>query len=621
MIFGLIFGPGIQPLSGDPITVSMAGLTGGEARPGDHAGITLVPSEGTVTARRWGSTVAGSEFGTGTSPTDYTSADGGVLYGAVTIDGTEYQTSANIRYAAGTAANALPDREHTNGDTITPYSVASDFSGTGLTFTYSATGLAASLSMASNGQVSGTLTALLSSTAVVVTATDQYGGTITSGYSNSVIAPGSTPTLDSLSFTDNNDGTPAHLSLTYSGDVTGYRVYIAVGDGTLSVLASELYAGSGGTGTLEFADYAIGADIDITGLTATSEPGTQISAVLAKSSDGSDATVVRTVSVSGLDFTAPLFSSAEVGNIDADTVRVTHDSVLRGSTVAGDWTLTGNTITAVSFTPGNTYVDLTLGTTALSTDVYTGDLAFSGSNLTDNDGNDLASYSSRDVTNNVSAGGAGQTMTILDQDLTANSGSAQATKTFEGVDMSGHDDSTDVYVFVTLFSCAGTVTAATLDGNAQAAIELNQDNATGRPLCAVIRFAGTTFADTSEFTVTTDATPLDGGVVVAMPSLAVGAVNLIAEVLGTSANSSQVDLSGNVAEGSAVVAFSLNDNGGVNTAEVGVTQVADFNVRSGDIMYLGQADDVAAATPRTITIDQTSSVRTAAMAVEFTDGS
>lgn len=210
------------------------------------------------------------------------------------------------------------------------------------------------------------------------------------------------PTLDSVTFTDNNDGTPAELTLTYSGDVTGYRVYIATGDATLSVSAAQLYAGSGGTGSLEFTDFAVGTNIDITGLTATSNSAVRIQAALIKSADGSDPSSVRIVTVSGLDFTAPTFSSAEVGTIDGDTLEITASKTLYGTPAAADFTLTGNTISAASIVGGK--VRLTLGTTANTGDDYTGDLSYtqSAGSIVDGDGNELANFTSQNVTNNTS---------------------------------------------------------------------------------------------------------------------------------------------------------------------------------------------------------------------------
>ena len=80
-------------LSSTSVTVTISGLTGGYAVSGDHASITMTGSE-TITARKWGSTSGGSEYGTGTNPTDY---DGGTtLYATATMGGSDYTASATI---------------------------------------------------------------------------------------------------------------------------------------------------------------------------------------------------------------------------------------------------------------------------------------------------------------------------------------------------------------------------------------------------------------------------------------------------------------------------------------------------------------------------------------------
>lgn len=95
---------------GTGMTLAISGLTGGAARPGDHASLTMQATGGVISATRWGSTLGGSEYGTGASPTDYTSGDGGLLYATATIDGADLATTAPIRFAPPvfTAPPAIP---------------------------------------------------------------------------------------------------------------------------------------------------------------------------------------------------------------------------------------------------------------------------------------------------------------------------------------------------------------------------------------------------------------------------------------------------------------------------------------------------------------------------------
>ena len=79
-------------------SVTITGLTDGEARPGDHAtiGFTTDPVGGTIT-QKWGSTSGGSQFGTGANPTDYSASVGGLLYLEVTRNSEVVNETAPIR--------------------------------------------------------------------------------------------------------------------------------------------------------------------------------------------------------------------------------------------------------------------------------------------------------------------------------------------------------------------------------------------------------------------------------------------------------------------------------------------------------------------------------------------
>lgn len=91
------------------VSVSINGLSSGQAVVGTHASITMSVSEGTITARKWGSTSGGSEYGTGTNPTDFTAGLGSPLYATATVDGEDYTTSALIVSAASALLLEIDD--------------------------------------------------------------------------------------------------------------------------------------------------------------------------------------------------------------------------------------------------------------------------------------------------------------------------------------------------------------------------------------------------------------------------------------------------------------------------------------------------------------------------------
>jgi len=86
-----------------PFTVTLTGLTSGEARIGDHAsiGYTTDPVSATETVK-WSNSSdpdAAATYGTGASPTDYTAGDEGLLWLHVTdtIDGETSRSPGRLR--------------------------------------------------------------------------------------------------------------------------------------------------------------------------------------------------------------------------------------------------------------------------------------------------------------------------------------------------------------------------------------------------------------------------------------------------------------------------------------------------------------------------------------------
>ena len=332
---------------------------------------------------------------------------------AIGSDNAESAATAIVTYTAPTSGGGLADQSFTEDTGAQTYATAGDFTGDNLTYSLTTSVSGVTINSGTGVVSFNTDTmAVQSGTSIVVQATNS-GGSVTSGFSLAITAASSAvnPSVSSDSYTAPASGNAANFDVTgsYSGADT-LDLYAVVGTSPITVSEAQLIAGSGGTNTIEFFNiqgfsFASG-DFDITGLTSASESANQLRYVIVERNNGGT-TGVLTASdtISGLDFTAPAFSSAEVGNVNASTLRATFNSALYKSTVAGDWALIGNTISAVSFTPGNNYIDFTLGTAATASDDYTGDLSYTGTSLTDVADNSLATFSGQDVTNNVSGGG------------------------------------------------------------------------------------------------------------------------------------------------------------------------------------------------------------------------
>lgn len=159
------------------ISITINGLTGGNAVVGDHASITMTASSGTITARKWGSTPGGSEYGTGTSPTDFTAGEGGALYATATVGGSDYSSSASIVFAAPVASGGIADQSYAQDSAISTLDVSSDFTGSGITYALapSSASLPAGLSLASNGEITGTPTTEAAQVNIVVRGTNSGG--------------------------------------------------------------------------------------------------------------------------------------------------------------------------------------------------------------------------------------------------------------------------------------------------------------------------------------------------------------------------------------------------------------------------------------------------------------
>lgn len=263
-----------------------------------------------------------------------------------------------------------------------------------------------------------------------------------------------------------SNGTPDNIAVTYGYTGTDIvDLYAATGAAGFAISAPQLIAQSGG-GAVEFdnhPDYQ-GLEIDLNNLTDDSV--TELAILAVERHNGGSSGIQRAALID-IDFSAPQLLSAEVGNVNSDTLRVTFSEALYGSVSSGDWALSSNTIASVNLTPGDAFVDLTLSATAISGDDYADELSFSGSSLTDARGNPLASFSDQGVANNVAAGGASLTFLSSPPASTTSYGAAASGPLFTavipaagdyliGLNAIKREDSAAPYINVT-----GVITAAT----------------------------------------------------------------------------------------------------------------------------------------------------------------
>ncbi len=174
---------------------------------------------------------------------------------------------------------------------------------------------------------------------------------------------------------------------------------------------SATYASGSGTSTLVF-DYTIqagdnAATLDYTATNALTLNGGTITdpaannATLTLTSPGSAGSLSANKSLV-VDTTAPTVTSRTV---DGTTLDITYSEPLDpGSTPAGsDFTVSvnggGDTVDAVTYTTGNTVVELALHDTVHSADTVT--VAYSGTAIQDPAGNQAATYTAQTVTNNT----------------------------------------------------------------------------------------------------------------------------------------------------------------------------------------------------------------------------
>lgn len=366
-------------------------------------------------------------------------ADASLIRCVVTIGGEDYTSPARqIRYAAGTFG-ALTNQSFTDDTGNQTYTHAAA-TGTGLTWTYAASGL---ISGVTYDAAARTFTfdtdalAIQSGTTITVTATDQYGRAATGSPRTFTLAiteaPVATnPVLASVTFSSPGSGLPQQLALSYSypNDPAPdtLRLIVATRNGGSALSAAQLLAGTGTFLERVVVNPFTASTFTFTGFTATSEAATAVDVILAEVNNGGQSAVV-TEAVSNLDFTTETRVSIAT-NSAGDQIVITYSGTLFDPAslpdlAPSDYTMPGHTInTAVA--SGDT---VTLG---ISASVANGDsdtLSYLGTALKDVNGNTIATFSSAAVTNNVPGG------PLIDEDFSGLADAANITSLsgWEGV--------------------------------------------------------------------------------------------------------------------------------------------------------------------------------------------
>lgn len=375
MRMGLFLGLGMRGGSGIA-SLTMTGLTDGEARPGDHASISVGFPTGVTawTSQAWGTSYGDTTYGTGASPTDYTAGDGGTLFWeGEGDDGNTYRASAPIRYAEGTAPAVADGQSWVVDDTAVNLDGAA--SGTGLTFSYALSGVPSDITINSGtGAITGTLdfanTGPNGSGTGTITATDQYGrilqDTFTWSHELRAKATGGTdldlsfpvdsaiPATDlTANWTENGNtvtyaitGTalPTGLSVSSAGSMTGTPTAVTA-DATYTLRGTDEY----GRTTDDTFTLKITSASSLTSFSITENTGDTPDAVSVTSDEAG--TVYAGVYPNGT-VVGDVTPSALVAGNDTDQIGNAYDI---GTLTAGGGNLTDIDISPVGLTGGTDY--------------------------------------------------------------------------------------------------------------------------------------------------------------------------------------------------------------------------------------------------------------------------
>lgn len=177
------------------------------------------------------------------------------------------------------------------------------------------------------------------------------------------------------------------------------------------------------------------------------------------------------------------------------------------------------------------------------------------------------------------------------------------------LDLTAYDGTSDVYVVVggQMTGLATNLATATLDANNMPRIDFVPSVAAFRPAVSAFKLAGTALASSSTLTINASAGSIGGGayIVVSVP----GSTSEAVPIKLTNTTTSLATFSTNVAAGDCLVGMRMVRDAGVSTSTwVGLTEQFDGvyvditdNTTVGSYITAATAENVDAATPRTIT--------------------
>lgn len=405
---GLSLGRG-QAGTPAPFSVTFTGLStdsiGTYGQIGNHAsiGYTKDPVTGTETVK-WSNSsnpADAATYGTGAAPTDFTASDGSPVYLHVTDGGDTVTRSFTVRKAPATGGADL-DLAFPEDSAISATDLLANWTANGntLTFVSVSPALPTGLSIDSAGEMTGTPTTVTADDTYTLTMEDEYGRETSDTFTLEVTAVVN-PDFTNLTFADPGTGTPDTLTATYTyAGADTLVAYVATRNGGTALTAAQLAAGTGTFLERVVVDPFSASTFDLTGFTSTSEAATRIDMAIAEKNNGGISTA-REVTVSGLDFTTPTRSSIATDAVDGTTVIVTYNENIYGTEDTTDWTISGHTVSNVAIS--GTTVTLTITPAIANGDSDT--LSYSGGDLSDGDGNAVATFTTQAITNNVPASG------------------------------------------------------------------------------------------------------------------------------------------------------------------------------------------------------------------------
>jgi hypothetical protein len=409
-----------------------------------------------------------------------------------------------------------------------------------------------------------------------------------------------------------NQGAGGDVAVTYTIDKTS-AVKIAIGTQSTKYTAAEI-TGETATGAVAY--------ISDTWSTSGSTTPTIPSGIAAGSyylhvlpSGGGDSDVVVTGSSFTLDTTAPSLSSPGSSSLADTTATISVTSNEASGTLYGGVWPTASTPSAADIIAGTgaTFHDTDASPTA-------GVNNFSATGLTaetdykahfvqvDAVDNESSVSTSAEFTTTAASG---TTITYGTGDVSGSTGLSSSLS--YAVDMSGHNGTDDVLVVFGIFGGADTtvISDLTLDGNANASLTSQTVGSSNGVATGFAVFSGTSFAASSTLAYTSNTNFYDAGSAVYFIPAGSTVAQLTSQSETTRAGST---LSGNVADGDAVVGAQMTTGGGVTTW-TGLTEDYDADARSNEYFTAASASDVSAATPRTITTS-TTSAKTAGISVK-----